>query len=110
MTERALLPQFIREAFEAEPAEEPAALGALLSLESGLASERESAAGAPRAPSSSLLDRLELTLSQPPHRYAPFFSQAAQLFELSEEVLIAQLARLRDPNVWMFSGLPGVAK
>ena len=106
MTERALLPQFIREALEAEPAEEPGALGALLSLEGALASER---APLP-SPSSSLIERLELTLSEPPHRYAPFFSQAAQLFDLPEEALIAQLARLRDPHAWTFAGLPGIAK
>ena len=106
MTERALLPQFIREALEAEPAEEPAALGTLLSLEGELAAPRTTG----EAPTSNLLERLELTLSEPPHRYAPFFSQAAQLFDLPEDALIPQLARLRDPNAWTFAGLPGVAK
>ena len=105
MTERELLPQFIREALEAEPAEEPAALGALLSLESALGATSSAA-----TPSAGLLERLELTLSEPPHRYAPFFSQAAQLFDLPEEALVAQLARLRAPNTWIFAGLPGIAK
>jgi len=114
MTERVLLPQFIREALEAEPAEESAALGALLSLESALGATSSAAAPASlagtRTPSAGLLERLELTLSEPPHRYAPFFSQAAQLFDLPEEALVAQLARLRDPNTWTFAGLPGIAK
>lgn len=107
MTERALVPQFIREALEAEPEEEQAALGTLLSLEGELAAELTRT---PRAPSQSLLERLELTLSEAPHRYAPFFSRAAQLFDLPEEALIAQLSRLRDPNIWTFAGLPGVAQ
>ena len=107
MTERVLLPQFIREALEAAPAEGPAAFGALLSLESAL----EPAGQEPvHTPSASLLARLELALSEPPHRYAPFFSQTAELFDLPEEALVAQLARLRDPNVWTFAGLPGIAK
>ena len=115
MTERVLLPRFIREALEAEPAEEPAALGALLSLESALGATSSAAAPAsfaetPRTPSAGLLERIELTLSEPPHRYAPFFSQAAQLFDLPEEALVAQLARLRDPNTWIFAGLPGISK
>ena len=142
MTERALLPQFIREALEegssegelasaspalqaSAPAEhalsEPAALRTLLSLESalrGVSSASDTLAGSTLAggspadggASAALLARLEATLSEPPHRYAPFFSKAAELFDLPESDVIAQLARLKDPGVWSFAGLPGIAK
>ena len=159
MIERALLPQFIREAFEGETADEPAALGTLLSLETALqeaalrpatlppaalppaalqpaalqpaalqpaalqpaalqpaalppaalqpAARRPTTAEA--APGPGVLERLKLALSEPPHRYAPFFARAAELFDLSESAVIAQLTRLKDPNVWTFAGLPGIS-
>lgn len=121
MTERALLPQFIREALEEGPSSgetaelaEPAALRTLLSLESALnTADGPAAVAAAPAPGDappSLLTRLEATLSEPPHRYAPFFSSAAELFDLSEAEVIAQLTRLRDPKAWSFAGLPGIAK
>jgi anti-sigma factor ChrR (cupin superfamily) len=140
MTERGLLPQFIREALEQEPGEgdlaegvglpsaglpsaglpsaglragagltgepEPAVLRTLLSLESALSA----GATAVEAPSSALLSRLQATLSEAPHRYAPFYASAAKLFDLPEAEVIAQLARLKDPSVWSFAGLPGIAK
>jgi quercetin dioxygenase-like cupin family protein len=116
MTERALLPQFIREAFEGEEADEPAALGALLSLEAALqeaalqpGAVQPGAAVSETAPRPGVLGRLELALSEPPQRYAPFFALAAELFDLPESAVIAQLARLKDPSVWSFAGLPGVA-
>jgi anti-sigma factor ChrR (cupin superfamily) len=111
MTERALLPPFIREALEDDTAEEPGALGTLLSLEAALqheaASQHESVAES--APRAGVLERLELALSQPPYRYAPFFASAAALFDLSESAVIAQLTRLQDPSVWTFTGLPGIS-
>lgn len=127
MTERALLPHFIREALEegsstGEAAETPA-LHTLLSLEDALegghgapalasaASANAPSANAASATSSpALLARLEATLSAPPHRYAPFFASAAQLLDLPEADVIAQLARLKDPDVWTFAGLPGIAR
>lgn len=123
MTERGLLPQFIREALEAAPSadeaaaeqtgaaqapqlSEPAALHTLLSLESALGAPVPASSAAPP----SLLARLEATLSEPPHRYAPFYAKAAELFDLPESEVIAQLGRLKDPAVWSFAGLPGIAK
>jgi hypothetical protein len=134
MTERALLPQFIREALEeGSPADEtaekalshelalagePAALRTLLSLEEALEGglsapglmSAASASAASASGSPALLARLEATLSAPPHRYAPFFASAAQLLDLPEADVIAQLARLNDPDVWTFAGLPGIAR
>jgi|SRR6185295_7086432 len=116
MTESALLPQFIREAFEDERANEPAALGALLSLEAALqratvppAALPPAAAWNETAPGPGVRERLELALNEPPHRYAPFFARAAELFDLPESAVIAQLTRLKDPNVWAFAGLPGIS-
>jgi anti-sigma factor ChrR (cupin superfamily) len=128
MTERALLPQFIREAFEDERVDEPAALGTLFSLEAVLEgvlqpalqhaalqhaalqhAALQHAALHEATPRPHVLERLELALSEPPHRYAPFFGRAAELFDLPESAVIAQLTRLKDPNVWMFAGLPGIS-
>jgi quercetin dioxygenase-like cupin family protein len=129
MTERALLPQFIREALEGEEAAEPTALGTLLSFEAALQAPLantaasgpvpsgpvpsgpvpSSPAAGPVAPGDSVLERLQLTLSEPPHRYAPFFARAAELFDLSESAVVAQLTRLKDPNSWTFAGLPGIS-
>ncbi len=122
MTERALLPQFIREALDEERPREAVArgdvsggeaepaLGALLSLEAALTPEAEAAEGVEaRAPSPALLERLEQTLSAPPHRYAPFFGRVSELFDLPESEVVALLSRLKDPNVWTFAGLPGIS-
>jgi hypothetical protein len=121
MTEPALLPQFIREALEDERAQgtggaavSPSSpvspsgpvLATLLSLEAALLRDAPAQAA---TPSHGLLERLEQSLSDPPHRYAPFYARAAELFDLSENALIAQLARLKDPNVWTFAGLPGIS-
>ena len=114
MTERGLLPQFIREALEetGEAGEaagaarlEPGALRTVLSLESAL-----SAAAAGATPAPGLLARLQATLGEAPHRYAPFYAKAAELFDLPESDVVAQLARLKDPAVWSFAGLPGIAR
>jgi hypothetical protein len=55
-----------------------------------------------------LLLRLDGTVGKAPYRYAPFFSRAAELFDLSEDAVMAELARLDDPKVWTFAGLPGI--
>jgi anti-sigma factor ChrR (cupin superfamily) len=60
------------------------------------------------APSAALLERLRATLDTPPHRYAPFFERAAELFDLPESVVIDELGRLAEPKVWRFAGLPGI--
>jgi quercetin dioxygenase-like cupin family protein len=62
----------------------------------------------PTAPSPEVLDRLLSAVAQPPQRYAPFFGRLAELFDLSEDVVVAHCARLADPSVWRFAGLPGI--
>lgn len=113
MTERSLLPDFVREALEdaaaehavegARAANERAAERALGGL--GLASVADLGQ---TEPSARLWARLESTIALPPQRYAPFFASAAELLDLSETALIEQLARLADPHVWRFAGLPGI--
>lgn len=56
------------------------------------------------------LARLERAVSTPPYRYAPFFSRVAELFDLSEEQVAIELARLAEPGVWKFAGLPGISQ
>jgi len=65
------------------------------------------AAEAP-GPSGALFERLEATLGKPPHCYAPFYARAAELFDLSEDAVVAELSRLAEPKVWRFAGLPGI--
>jgi hypothetical protein len=133
MTERAGLPLFVREALEPD-AREAAANEALssesdvgageasphfaldlersfLTLERALETSRVADVGADdNAPELHRgLERLEQAVSQPPHRYAPFYARAAELFDLSEDAVIAELARLRDPGAWKFAGLPGIS-
>jgi anti-sigma factor ChrR (cupin superfamily) len=62
----------------------------------------------PLAPSAELWTRLQATVAQPPQRYAPFFGRVAELFDLPEAAVVAEFARLAEPKVWRFSGLPGV--
>lgn len=62
----------------------------------------------PMVPSTALLARLQATVEQPPQRYAPFFRQLAGLFDLTEDNVIGECARLADASVWRFAGLPGV--
>jgi len=121
MTESARLPRFVREALEREAGSDPsleAGLGATSELEferSLLALERALSGGAvpngevADADFSRLFERLDGTVSKPPFRYAPFFSRAADLFDLSEDAVIAEIARLEDPKAWTFAGLPGIS-
>lgn len=62
----------------------------------------------PVTPSSALFARLQATVERPPQRYAPFFDRLSELFDLSEQDVIAQCARLADARAWRFAGLPGV--
>jgi len=150
MSDREYLPEFVREALEAdsvtpaaplegggeavrsapeqraEPAIGAAAgptelrdiercLGALLEVawpedptlagasEAGVAGRAEAF-----APSRALFDRLESSLRDPAYRYAPFFSRAAELFDLPEASVAEALARLAEPKTWRFAGLPGI--
>jgi putative transcriptional regulator len=62
----------------------------------------------PMPPSAALLARLQRTIAQPPQRYAPFYRRLGELFDLPEPEVVTQLARLAQPEIWQFSGLPGV--
>ncbi|HET8938850.1 MAG TPA: cupin domain-containing protein [Polyangiales bacterium] len=62
----------------------------------------------PVAPRSLVLANLLAAVERPPQRYAPFYSRMADLFDLSEESVIAECTRLAEPSVWRFAGLPGV--
>ena len=128
MTERAPLPLFVREALELDAADRvPSAHGSdagqaapdhaidaergFLALERALNADAsvdmEGASPAPEL--DQLLNRIDKEISQPPHRYAPFYARAAELFNLSEEAIVAELARLREPGAWNFAGLPGIS-
>ncbi len=127
MTEPGRLPRFAREALEGEAGSSQAEASeleverSLLSLERALgAIPADAGRHAPNGDAAPvdvnladgafnhLLSRLEGTVSKPPYRYAPFFSRAAELFDLSEDAVMAELARLEDPKVWTFAGLPGI--
>jgi anti-sigma factor ChrR (cupin superfamily) len=128
MTERAPLPLFVREALELDagdvmPSESGATAGqlgqdpameaerAFLALERALEAEAApDMGGSALAPElDRVLARLDQAVSEPPHRYAPFYARAAELFNLTEEAIIAELSRLKDPSAWNFAGLPGIS-
>ena len=122
MTEAARLPQFAREALEGEAGSSQAGSSeldferGLLSLEGAISAD--AVRHAPNGDAgpvdmaegtfNRLFERLEGTVGKPPYRYAPFFSRAAELFDLTEDAVMAELARLDDPKVWTFAGLPGI--
>jgi len=133
MSERAQLPAFIREAFDIEALSESdgsledgappdaaraealllEAEGQLLALEEALFAARTQPAAASASPLDSpppSFARLEAALNEVPTRYAPFFARAAELFDLSEDAVRAELTRLSAPKVWSFAGLPGIAQ
>src|SRR5262245_2825747 len=95
------LPPFVRDAFEDENEVELRALSEVLEL--GVAAMLE-----PLPPSPLPFERLEASLAQPIHRYAPFTTRLAQLFDLSEAATSAELTRLAQPKVWRFAGIPGI--
>jgi quercetin dioxygenase-like cupin family protein len=102
MTNPADLPEFVREAFEDDA--DPAAAGPELAR----LDERFAALLAPQVPSDGARARLLSALEAPPLRYAPFFGRVATLFDLPEEAVEKELARLAEPRVWNFAGLPGI--
>ena len=77
---------------------------------SGALSSPAGELGLPEAELLRSLARLEQAVSTPPHRYAPFFSRVAELFDLSEDQVALELARLAQPGVWKFAGLPGISQ
>jgi hypothetical protein len=142
MSDRAHLPEFVREALEdgsgpglpddrqaggqgvPEPIRGPGAssggldcsqldgiercFGALLEVAWPVEGPGNLAPGTDFVPSAGLFERLKGTIDEPPFRYAPFFSKAADLFDLPESTIISELARLAEPKVWRFAGLPGI--
>jgi hypothetical protein len=123
------LPRFVREALEGDAGSGDAALSSrdasaaagmsahaaelefersLLSLEQALGAPRPSDDPLAGGDFNRLFERFQGTISKPPHRYAPFYSRAAELFDLSEDAVEAEFARLDDPKVWKFAGLPGI--
>jgi quercetin dioxygenase-like cupin family protein len=116
VADRADLPEFVREALEddavADAVLEAAGLDAsALDLELSallLASGGPGAPPAAASPSAPARARLLAAIEQPPLRYAPFYARVAELFDLPEADVEAQLARLQDPGTWQFAGLPGV--
>src|SRR6188768_1172004 len=103
MTESARLPRFAREALEGEAGSSQAGSSeleferGLLSLEGAITAD--AVRHAPKgdagpvgsadaqladAAFNRLFERLEGTVGKAPYRYAPFFSRAAELFDLSE--------------------------
>jgi predicted ChrR family anti-sigma factor len=58
-------------------------------------------------PPPKLLERLLARTSSMPDKYAPFFDQLSELFDLDEAELRRELERAGDSEQWRFSGLPG---
>jgi ChrR Cupin-like domain len=109
MSNRIELPTFVREAFDEAPLDDAAADPNATALDGNMALDDSIAALLePVAPHADLLRRLELTISQPPHRYAPFYDRVGELFDLDEKTVVEQLSRLANPRVWRFAGLPGI--
>jgi quercetin dioxygenase-like cupin family protein len=55
---------------------------------------------APAAPPPRALQRLMHTIEALPLRYAPFFEQLAELWDLPEADVVALLERAEDPRIW----------
>ncbi len=114
MADRAVLPQFVLDALEEPSVDTAGAEARVAAAERDLGALLEAAWSASStgagvfAPSRALFDRLDSTIQRAPYRYAPFFGRAAELFDLSEEAVVAELARLDDQKAWHFAGLPGI--
>lgn len=53
-------------------------------------------------------ERLARAVSELPLRYAPFFGRIAGLWQVSEERVMGELTRARDPRAWTPTWLRGV--
>ena len=98
------LPPLVREALadpEAEAAELASAREAVSHTSAVLAALAS-------GPDPKLLDRLLARTSSMPDRYAPFFDQLSELFDLSETDLRRELERAGESERWRATGLPGV--
>src|SRR6185503_7926934 len=90
------LPEFLREALEDEPE-----LDRKLALKLPEFLDLETARPAG-------LERLMRAVAEPPLRYAPFFDQLAELWDVAEDEVVRVLERSRDPRAWCRGLLPGV--
>ena len=100
MSASAELPEFVREAFADAP-EEQAPDAASVDRALSLLLD-------PEPPRSEARQRLLDTVSHAPARYAPFFGRLAELFDLPESEVEAQLAPLDAPRAWQATGLWGI--
>lgn len=98
------LPEFLRESLVEETSDDGAVDDSALDL--GLVAL--TAVFEPRSPSADIGQRLMASTEALPQRYAPFFDQLMQMFELDEPGLMRELSRAGNPAEWKASGLPGV--
>ncbi len=132
MSDPGALPRFVREAMHRDewvgdpPSRPPVERSAaeqgessalaersLLALEDALSDAVEVEAVHVRLPESMLTEapaRLARFVLEPPQRYAPFFARVAQLLDVTEDSVIAELTRLREPSNWRAAGQPGVSR
>jgi putative transcriptional regulator len=99
------LPEFVREALSDPEVEGSELAHAREALDRTLPA-RSSIANEP--PPEAVLSRLLARTATLPDKYAPFFDQLAELFDLSEPALRRELERAADPKNFRPSGLPGV--
>jgi len=91
------IPEFLREAFE----DDPAALATARELLGDLSRLLEPRPAAGRS-------RLLAAVEPMPVRYAPFYDRIATLWDLPVGDVEALLARAREPSSWRKPGLPGL--
>lgn len=60
-------------------------------------------------PSRGSRERLLAEVSSLPGRYAPFFEQLGNLFDLDKQSLERELQRAKDKRAWVASGIPGIS-
>jgi hypothetical protein len=99
------LPEFVREALSDPEAEASELARAREALDRTLLT-RSSISNEP--PSAAVLSRLLERTATLPDKYAPFFDQLSELFDLPEPDLRRELERAADPKSFRPSGLPGV--
>ena len=84
---------------EAGPNDQALLQDGLVALSSLLAPESSQLRGA---------ERVARAVSELPLRYAPFFGRLAGLWQVSEEQVLRELTRARDPRAWTPTFLRGV--
>jgi predicted ChrR family anti-sigma factor len=99
------LPESMREALSDPDADGSELSRAREALDRTLPARSSISNGAPPA---AVLERLLARTATLPDKYAPFFDQLTELFDLSEPELRRELERAADPKSFRASGLPGV--